>query len=320
MDKINKAMTAEEAVSSFVRDGDLIAIGGFVTNRRPYGLIREVIRQRRRDLYVESGASGGDVDMLIGAGCVKAIICSYIANSGFTQVCRRFRAAIESNAILFDDLSLDVQTIAYHGAALGLSYVPIKNMIGSDLVSKWGISAEERVKHDKLPNQKLILMEDPFDPGTTVCCVPTPKIDVAFLHVQKAAKDGTFQIHGPGFQDLDIAMAAKRTIISCEEIVDTEELRRHSAENTCTGLCVDAVVHQRHGAHPSQCFGYYDYDPKFLRMYDVASRTQEQFDVFLEEYVYCCATQEEYLEKFTAEQLISLTVDPVLGYKPGLKR
>ena len=141
-----KVMTAEQAISALVRDGDCLAIGGFVTNRRPYALVREIIRQKKRDLYVEGGPSGGDVDMLIGAGCVTAIAVSYIANSGYTQVCRRFREAVEQGTLLFEDYSLDVQTIIYHGAALGLSYVPVKNMLGSDLAEKWGISREEREK------------------------------------------------------------------------------------------------------------------------------------------------------------------------------
>ena len=105
-------MTAEQAVSHFVQDGDCLALGGFVTNRRPYALVREIIRQRKRKLYLEGGPSGGDMDMLIGAGCVEIMMVSYIANSGYTMVCRRFRDAVENGRILFDDYSLDVQTMA----------------------------------------------------------------------------------------------------------------------------------------------------------------------------------------------------------------
>ena len=114
----NTVMTASEAVAAFIHDGDCLAFGGFVTNRRPYALTREIIRQKKRNLYLEGGPSGGDIDMLIGAGCVAVIMISYIANSGYTPVGRRFRAAVESECLLFEDFSLDVQTIAYHAAAL----------------------------------------------------------------------------------------------------------------------------------------------------------------------------------------------------------
>ncbi len=315
-----KVMTAEEAVRTFVHDGDCIAMGGFVTNRRPYALVREIIRQQKKDLYIEGGPSGGDVDMLIGAGCVKAIIVSYIANSGYTQVCRRFRAAIEEGTLLFEDYSLDVHTIAYHAAALGLPFVPVKNMLGSDLADKWGISREERRNHPKLPLEKFVVQEDPFHPGEKVCCVPAPEIDVALVHAQAASPDGTVRIEGAGFQDTDIAVAAKHTIVSCEHLVENEEIRRHPERNTLTGLCVDAVVHVPRGAHPSQCFGCYDYDPQFFLAYDQASRTQEAFDAFLQEYVTDCPTHADYLDKLGASRLLALDVKPGCGYVPGLRR
>lgn len=320
MNTDTKVMSAEAAVSSLISDGDCLAIGGFVTNRRPYALVREIIRQKKRDLYIEGGPSGGDIDMLIGAGCVSTIIVSYIANSGYTQVCRRFREAVEQGAIQYDDYSLDVQTIIYHGAALGLSYVPVKNMLGSDLVNLWGISEADRKKHPKLPDKKFVIQEDPFNPGSQLCLVPTPKIDVALIHAQLASPDGTFRISGAQFQDLDIAIAANKTIVSCEELVSDEELRRQPELNSCTGLCVDAVVPASYGAHPSQCFNYYDYDSRFFIDYDNASRTQEAFDRFIAEYVDACPTHADYLNKLGAARLLKLRIQPGYGYTPGLKR
>ncbi|CAK7011763.1 MAG: Glutaconate CoA-transferase subunit A [Desulfovibrio sp.] len=278
------------------------------------------IRQKKRNLYVEGGPSGGDVDMLIGAGCVTAIMISYIANSGYTAVGRRFRSAVESGTLLFDDYSLDVHTIAYHAAALGLPFVPVKNMLGSDLERKWGISSEERAKHPKLPREKFVILEDPFEPGSRLCCVPAPEIDVAFIHVQMASPDGTCRLRGAPFQDPDIAMAAKRTIISCETLVSDEFIRTQPEDNTLTGLCVDAVVHAPYGAHPSQCFEHYDYDGAFYTEYDAASRSQEAFDAFIETYVASLADHEAYVNHIGAARLSALRVQPGVGYVPNLKR
>lgn len=320
MSKLSKVMTAEDAVSRFLHDGDCLAIGGFVTNRRPYALVREIIRQGVKGLYMEGGPSGGDVDMLIGAGCVSVMIASYAANSGFTQVCRRFRHAVETGAILFDDYSLDVQTIVYHGAALGLPYMPVKNMLGSDLLNFWGISEEVREKHPKLPKKKFVIQDDPFHPGSSLCLVPTPEIDTALIHAQIASPDGTFRIIGPQFQDLDLAVAAKRTIVSCEELTTDEEIRKEPHLNTCTGLCVDSVVHAPYGAHPSQCYGKYDYDSSFLIEYDKASRTQGEFDLFIEKYVNNLKTHDEYLDFIGKGRLRSLHIDPEYGYRHGMER
>lgn len=319
---ISKVMTAAEAVSKFVHDGDCIAMGGFVTNRRPYALVREIIRQGQKDLYLEGGPAAGDIDMLIGCGQVDVMINSYIANSGFSQVCRRFRNAIERDEplIRYDDYSLDVHTIIYHGAALGFTYVPIKNMLGSDLCNVWGISEEERKKHPKLPDKKFIIQEDPFHPGSRLCLVPTPQIDVALIHCQMASPDGTFRIVGAQFQDLDIAMAAKHTLITCEQLVSDEEIRRHPEKNTCTGMCVDAVVHAPRGAHPTQCFGFYDYDPQFLMEYEEASKTDEGFAAFVKKYVTDAPTHEAYLDVIGASHLAELNAIPGVGYHKGLKR
>ena len=313
-------MTARQAISQFLHDGDCVAIGGFTTNRKPYALTMEIIRQRKKNLYLEGGSSGGDIDMLIGAGCASIMIASYAANSGFTQVCRRFRHAIETGAILFDDYSLDVLTIVYHGAALGLSYMPVKNMLGSDLCNLWGISEEERKKHPKLPPKKFVIQEDPFHSGSMLCLVPTPEIDVALIHAQTACPDGTFRIIGTPFQDMDIAVAAKHTIISCEDLVSNEDMRMNPELNTCTGLCVDAVVHAPYGAHPSQCFGKYDYDSAFFIEYDKASRTQYDFDQFIEKYVTDIKTHEDYLDFIGECRLMDLHIDKEYGYRGGMKK
>ena len=314
----SKLMTAEQAISRFVHDGDCIALGGFSTNRRAYGLVREIIRQGKKDLVLESGSSGGDEDMLIGMGLVKAINVSYIANAGYSMVCRRFRSACEKNEILFEDYSIDVQTIAYHGAALGLPYVPIKNMLGSDLEAKWGISEEQRKSCPKLPPVKFIIQDDPFHPGEKLCLVPCPEIDVALIHVQQASPEGICRISGTAFQDEDIAIAAKHTIVSCEELIPDEEMRREPDRNMIPGLCVDAVVHIPWGAHPSQCAGFYDYDPQALKLYDECGKTQEGFMDFMKKYL--PATHEEYLQIVGEEHLNTLKVDPELGFARALQR
>lgn len=317
---MSKVMTPEAAISRFVQDGDCIALGGFTNNRKPYALVREIICQEKKDLYVEGAIAGGDVDMLIGAGCVKALNNAYIANSGYTQVCRRFREAVERGTLPMEDYSLDVLTIAYHGAALGLPYVAVKNMLGSDLEEKWGISEEERRQLPKLPAKKFVIQDDPFHPGSRLCLIPTPKIDVALIHVQKASPNGTCRLEGPEFQDVDLAIAAKHTIVSCEELVSDAELCRDPGQNTITGLCVDAVVPVRFGAHPSQCYNYYDYDSREMWIYDDASRTQESFDAYLQEHVKDCRGHDAYLDKMGAAHLMGLLASSEYRYTPGLKR
>ncbi|CAB1239817.1 Glutaconate CoA-transferase subunit A [Ruminococcaceae bacterium BL-6] len=311
---MGKVYQLSDAIAKFVKSGDHIAFGGFTTNRKPYAAAYEILRQGQKDFIVEAGPAGGDWDMLIGAGRVKAYINCYTANSGFTNVARRFRKAIEKGEMLFEDYSQDGSILMFHAASLGLPYVPVRFMLGSGLQDEWGISEEERKKIDKLPNEKFIIQDNPFNPGEKIMLLPVPKLDTAIIHVQIASPDGTCRILGDEFHDVDIAVAAKHTIVTCEELVSNEEIRRDPNLNTIPGFVVDAVVHAPYGAHPSQCYDYYDYDRDFLKEYDKASKTDEDFNKFLDEWAYGVKSHEEYLNKLGAVRLINNKVVPGLGF------
>lgn len=311
---MGKVYTLSEAVSKYVSDGDSLAIGGFTTNRKPFAILHEMIRQGKKDFILLGSAHGGDADMLIGRGLVKAYINCYTANSGYTNVSRRFREAIEKGTILFEDYSQDAIMQMLHGAALGLPFIPSRLLMGTDLANKWGISKEVRKTIDKLPDEKFVIQQNPFNEDERLLHLPVPEIDLAIIHVQMASIDGTCRILGDELQDIDIASAAKRVIVTCEELVSNEYIRRDPNLNSIPGFVVDAVVHAPMGAHPSQCYDYYDYDSKYYRAYDVASKTQEAFDAFCEEWIYSTPTHEAYLDKVGGSRLANLKVVPGLGY------
>ncbi len=311
---MNKVYSLKDAVEKFVFNGDHLAIGGFTTSRKPLAVVSEIIRQGLGDFIGESGSAGSDWDMLIGADRIQAYINCYTANPRFSNVCRRFRAAIQEGKLLFEDYSQDACMMAFHGAALGLPYVPVHMMLGSGLEKEWGISAEQRKQIPKLPNEKFIIQENPFNPEEKLLLMPTPRLDCAIIHVQMASPDGTCRILGDVYQDVDIAFAAKRTIVTCEELVTNEEIRKHPELNTIPGMCVDAVVHLPYGAHPSQVYGYYDYDIDFYMDYDKAGKTDESFQEFLKEWVYEVPTHREYLDKLGATRILDLNVTRGYGY------
>ena len=102
---MNKVYTLHDAVAKFVEDGDVLAIGGFTTNRKPYATVSEILRQGKKDFIVYAGPGGGEVDMLIGEGRVAAYINCYTANSGYTNVSRRFRAFIEQGKLTYGNVN-----------------------------------------------------------------------------------------------------------------------------------------------------------------------------------------------------------------------
>ena len=317
---MSKVYTLSEAVSKFVKSGDHIVFGGFTTNRKPYAAISEILRQGLKDFVGEGGPAGGDWDLLIGEGRVKAYTNCYTANSGVTNVSRRFRDAYEKGMLNMEDYSQDAVMLMLHAASLGLPFLPVRLMMGTDLTAKWGISKEVRKTIPKLPEEKFVYMDNPFKKGEKVVALPVPEIDVAVIHVQKASFDGTSSIEGDEFHDVDIAVAAKHCIVTCEELVSDEQIRRNPEPNSIPGFCVDAVVHTPYGAHPSQCYNYYDYDTPFLRMYDGASKTQEAFEAFCKEWIYDVKDHYAYLDKLTASRLLKLKVVPGLGYSKDMTK
>ena len=316
---MGKVYTLSEAVSKFVENGDLIAFGGFTTNRKPIAAVHEILRQKKGDFVVESGPCGSDVDMLIGEKRVKAYINCYTADSGVTNVSRRFRKAYEKGELLMEDYSQDALMLMLHAASLGLPFLPVCLMQGSGLTDKWGISKEVRKTIDKLPDDKFVYMDNPFNPGQKVVAVPVPQIDTAIIHVQMASPDGTCRIIGDEFHDVDIAVAAKKVIVTCEQLVSNEYIRQDPTKNSIAPFCVDAVVHVPYGAHPTQCYDFYDYDNAFLKAYGAASKTDEDFKAFLDEWVYGVNSPEEYREKLGANRLIALNNVPGFGYATKVK-
>ena len=340
---MNKVMSLHDAVAKYVESGDQIVFGGFTTNRRPYAAVGEILRQGQTDFVGWSTPAGGDWDMLIGEGRVKVYINCYTANSGYTNVSRRFRAFIEQGKIHFEDYSQDVLMLQLHAASLGMPFLPVKLMGGSGLCDFWGISEETRKNLDKVDNLKLAYVDNPFNPGEKVVAVPVPKIDTAIIHVQKASPDGTCIIEGDEFHDIDIAVAARKTIVTCEELVSDEWIRRDPAATSVFGECVDAVVHAPFGAWPSQCYNYYDCDDAALKEYDKASKYQDKEDAekqiakeaakaakkglpytapenpetfkdYLDKWIYGVKDNDELLDKIGGARLAKLKVVPGLGY------
>ena len=131
---LNKVMSLHDAVAKYVENGDTLAIGGFTTNRKPYATVSEILRQGQKDFIVYAGPGGGEVDMLIGEGRVAAYINCYTANSGYTNVSRRFRAAIEQGKLTYEDYSQDVLMLMLHASSLGLPFLPVRLMHGIGLM------------------------------------------------------------------------------------------------------------------------------------------------------------------------------------------
>lgn len=313
-----KVMSLHDAVAKYVEDGDVLVMGGFPANKMPMAAAREIIRQGKKDFIGYSGPGASDWDMLIGENRLKAYINCYTADAGVTAISRRFREKIEKGELYVEDYSQDVMILMFHAASLGMPTFSTRLMMGSGLTSEWGISKEVRKTIDKLPDDKFVYKENPFKKGETLLEIPVPEIDTAIIHVQKASPDGTCIILGSEFHDVDIAIAARKTIVTCEELISDEEIRRNPEITSIPHFCVDAVCHVPYGAYPQQCYGYYDTDTEWLKQYGEASRTDETFHAFMKEWVYDLRDHREFLEKIGVNRLLDLKVTQGYGYHKDL--
>src|ERR1700732_1227665 len=93
-------LVEEAALSTCPRDGLCIALGGLAPACHAMIAVRHIARLGLRDLTVVGSAVGGlDVDLLIGAGCVRKVICPYVGAEALASIGPFYRAAAERGEI-----------------------------------------------------------------------------------------------------------------------------------------------------------------------------------------------------------------------------
>jgi glutaconate CoA-transferase, subunit A len=321
--RADKVMSLSEAVKTFIKDGSHISIGGFTINRNPMAAVYEMTRQGIKNLHVYAHSNGTGVDELVGGGCVGEIEIAYGGNGRAAPTCIRFKQAIQKGTIVHEDYSNYQMSLRFHAGAMGVPFLPTRSSLGTDIVNKWGFSKEMRKKDPKIPNSKLVEMDNPFDGWANckkVVLVPAINPDVTVIHVQKADRQGTSRILGLQFCDVDQAKAARNVIVTCEQIVDSAELRTDPEYNQIPFIHISAVVQVPYGAYPSSCYKHYDYDPTQLSVFAKAAKDDGAFKAYLDKFVYGVKGHQGLLDLVGKDRLAKIKADPRTGYATGLDR
>ena len=319
----DKVMRLSAAVDRYIFDGCHLTVGGFTINRNPMAAVYEIIRQGKKDLHLYAHSNGQAVDELIGAGCVAKIEIAYGGSGRFAPTCIRFRKAVEQGEIQIEDYSNYQMTLRFMAGAMGVPFLPTRSSLGSDIITHWGFPSELRQQDPKIPDQKLVVLDNPFDGWSDtkkVVLVPAVNPDVTVLHVQKADPMGTVRIDGLPYADIEQAKAARRLIITCEELVEVDDLRQRPDQNQIPFFCVDAVVHVPWGAYPTACYRHYDYDPTYLYAYGKAAKDDTDYWKYLNTYVYGTRDHADLLSGIETDQLEKIKADIRTGYAVGLDR
>lgn len=268
---MREVLTSISEAAKLVKDGDVVTTGGATFHRAPMELLREIIRQKRKDLVLVDREPAIDFDLLIGAGCVAKVRAGLLAFEllGFAP---NFRKKSQSREIITKEGACQPIMAGFRAAAMGIPSITVRGMLGSDLL---GIS-------EMLGSQREV--EDPFT-GEKLIAVRAIEPDVAILHVHEADAYGNCRIAGPHYEDVIKAKAAKKVIVSAESIVSTKEFRNRPDETTIPHFLIDAVVEAPRGAYPCSCFGRYDADYEHIRAY-IAAVNDDRFMEYLDEHVY----------------------------------
>ncbi len=283
----DKLMDAAEAVR-LVCDGDVIAVGGCCFSRPPMLLIREILRQGRRDLTIVRNLMAQEMELFLVAGAVRTLVASWMGPGLPWGLSRPLRHYVESGEVRFEEWSHLAIGLRFRAAAMGMPFLPTESMLGSDLM---GVGSART-------------MTCPYT-GETLCLVPALFPDVAILHVHRADRYGNCQIDGYPHMDADIASAATTVLVTAEEIVDEDLIKRQPDRTVIPDLVVDAVVHAPFGAFPGECYGLYETDFSHLDAY-AAAQDEKGLDAvreYLDRYVYGPPTHQAYLDLFGPEAL-----------------
>ncbi|MDD5190539.1 MAG: hypothetical protein PHE50_05800 [Dehalococcoidales bacterium] len=281
----SKVMTEQEAVNKYVQDGDYLCYDCTMLMRGPSSLVREIIRQKKKNLGVGGRFTYMIINLLVAAGCVNRIDIGYIGVGNALK--RAFDEGIKVS-----EWSNSAITMRLLAGSLGIPFIPIRFLGGTDAFHH---SAAKLAK-DPWNNKEIVL-------------VPALNPNVSLIHVHQCDIYGNARIYGPSVSPVEMAASSKKVIISTEEIIDNEYIRRDPGRTTIPYYLVDAVVEAPFGAHPGEVAGRYNADIE--RINEIAGAgadpTGKAMNDYLEKYVYSVNNHLEYIDQRVGlERLLKL--------------
>jgi 3-oxoacid CoA-transferase subunit A/glutaconate CoA-transferase subunit A len=276
----DKRMSIAEAVERFVPDGALLAMGGFGHVRVSMAAVYEMIRQHKKGLALIGKTATHDADLLISAGVVDRVDVAYTFGHelrGLSPASRRALAAGRCHVVA--ESSNAAHQWRFLAAMMGLPFMPMRSMLATDTLAE----------------SAAVVVTDPFS-GKPICLVPALYPDVTFIHVSRCDLNGNAQIDGTLIEDFELARAARRVVITAEEIISEEEIRRQPWRTSIPFFLVDAVVEAPNGCHPCHLPLHYAFDEDHIGEWLAVSQTDEGVAGYFARYVHGVPDFAAYLE------------------------
>ena len=259
-------------------------------SRTPMGMVWALARAGRKRLTCSRSIVSSDGDLLFASG-----ICDHIVTSWFSQgilwgVSKVMRHHVETGKARFDEWSHMAMGMRFRAGAMGIPFMPIRSMLGSDV-------------RKQRPEAKEI--DCPFT-GEKLLLVPALNPDVALIHVQRCDAYGNAQIDGLQFMDIDLAMAANKVILTTERIISNDQIRRAPDQTKIPFFAVDAVVELPFGCAPHECYGVYEPMLRHMEYYVglVNGDPVKGMRDYMDRFVYGPKSWSEFLALIGIEELL----------------
>jgi glutaconate CoA-transferase, subunit A len=270
---VAEIVSLPEAISRAVHDGDTLAMEGF-THLIPHAAGREVIRQGRRGLTLVRMTPDVIYDQLIGAGCARKLVFSWGGNPGVGSL-HRFRDAVEHawpGPLELEEHSHAGMANRYVAGASGLPFAVLRGYSGTGLAARAASTGAS-----------IAEITCPFT-GDTLTAVAALRPDVTVIHAQRADRAGNVQFWGITGVQKEAVLAASRSVVTVEEVVDVLDPRPGAV--VLPAWVVNYVALAPGGAHPSYALDYTNRDNDFYVAWDAISRDRDAFGRWLDEHVY----------------------------------
>lgn len=306
-----------QQAAEIIRDGASLTFSGFTIWRRPFALVYELIRQKRKGLHLIEVQGGPHTEFLVGAGCVDIWESCWVGHELYGKYGANLSRKVGAKEIIVEDYSHAEMMFRFAAGASGAPYAVTQTSLGTDIHNPEYDMLGKAGRRDgqRIAKHKYQFTDDPFFGAGAQVLVPAVKVDVAVMCVQQVGEEGTVRVNGQYYSDPEAARVADITIVMAEEIVPEEYLRRNADQNTITSFEVDYILECPFGAHPTGMFGRYDVDGAFLKDFYGRTRSQEGFAAFAKEWIHGL-DHLSYLEKLGWPRMLGLKANTALNYSP----
>jgi glutaconate CoA-transferase subunit A len=277
---VSKLTTVKEAVKELIKDGDYISIGGFGANRVAISVLHEILRQKKKNLGLAGHTATHDFQILSAGKVFSRCDIAYIIGLEARGLSPNARAYMQSGDVEVTEWTNYTMSARYKAAAAGVSFHPIRNMMGTDT----------------LKYSAAVVSKCPFT-GQNYTLVPALYSDVGIIHAHEADIYGNCRVRGILMSDWDISRSSKKVIVTCERLIPNDEIRRDPTMTFIPYYCVDAVCEVPYGSYPGNMYQEYFSDEDHLREWLKVEKDPESFKKFLDKNIYGVQDHFEYIEK-----------------------